>query len=211
MVGTPINFDTIIVKVLEKFSNQDIVVPLGNWIANDKGDNIRFGIWSGNNAVGFQNIVVKYAIKDDSIIEPILPGNIYDVELGENNLYVLKPYTDTSTLKGMVLYGDYYKNPSKDFVLTENKDVYTIVLFNTETKYLYGLSLPSKVTGQGLIKFSVINPDNIIRCLVKLEGQHAYLKISDEAISPSDKIISILGSNPFYGIIIIENRIPTSS
>jgi len=210
MVGTPINFDPEIVKVLEKFPLQDIVVPLGNWIANDKGDNIRFGIWSGNTFAGLQNVIVKYAIKDDSITENLTPGNIYDVEIGENNLYILKPYTDTSTLKGMVLYGDYYKNPSKDFVLTEKKDVYTVLLLNTDSEYFYGLTIPSKFTGQGLIDIdNSIDPNSSIYCKVippNASTQHAKLKLVN-TIADTDKQLEIIGSNPFYGIIVVSNKI----
>ena len=209
MIGTPLNFDPDIVKFLESYPYQDIVVPVGNWIANDKGDNIRFGIWSGNNAVGFQNIVMKYAIKDDSIDEDLMPGNIYDIEPGENNLYILRPYTNDSTLKGMVLYGDYYRNPSKDFVLTEEKDVYTVVLFNTETKYFYGLSLPIKMTGIGLVELPVSMDNSIPFGKLVESGRHAKIKLV-ESVNTGNKYVNVIGSNPFYGIIVVENRILTA-
>jgi hypothetical protein len=207
MVGTPINFDPNIVKLLESYSYQDIVVPVGNWIANDKGDNIRFGIWSGSNFATLQNVVIKYAINSDLLSEPILPGNIYDIGISENNLYKMAPFDSTNydALKGLVLYGDYYRNPSKDFVLTENMNVYTIVLLNTETGYFYGLSLPTKGTGTGLIDLpNPIPSSGFVR--VRLYTEYARLELVP-TLNPGDYYLDIIGSNPFYGTLIVSNKI----
>jgi hypothetical protein len=210
MIGTSVSFDPTIIEVLEKLSYQDITVPIGNWIANDKGDNIRFGIWSGDTFAGLQDLVVKYAVKG-SVTEFISPGNIYDIAIDEKNLYTLLPYS-TGTLKGLVLFGDYYKHPSKDFVLTEDKDVYSVILFNTDTQYFYGLSLPSKLNGQGLVDFSVNNVNSTtFYCKVLSSGQHARLTLTDQSLNSGNLYVNLIGSNPFYGTIVVSNKILTAS
>lgn len=214
LVGTAVKTDSFIKGIAggltKKLPILEFSRMLGNWF-NDSSDSVIFG-YSLNSSVSYNVNFPFYGVYSGTNELPI--GTLVEISGVYDNGYVYKitPVTggdativnliDNERL-GIVLYGNKAINTSEDtFMLLEEGDkMYSFMVF--KKGIIYGLSLPLKANGSGLIDINNgINLSNPLAILTKSVG--SYLKLELNNLGASSSLFNIVGYNAFYNALFIE-------
>lgn len=213
LVGTAVKTDSFIKRIASELTKRLPILEfsrmLGNWF-NDSSDSVIFG-YSLNSSVSYNVNFPFYGVYSGTDELPI--GTLVKISGVYDNGYVYKitPVTDASTIAtlindeqlGIVLYGNKAINTSEDtfMLLKEGDKMYSFMVF--KKGIIYGLSLPLKANGSGLIDVNNgIDLSDPLAILTKSVGSYLKLELNNPGASSS--LFNIVGYNAFYNALFIE-------